>query len=196
MQKYGKPLPQSLINSACFSEPQVQLLATDIAGDLSYQPKYEEAAIWQVLDHVQDPEIPTVSIVDLGIIRCVKIEIKQITLDITPTYSGCPATDLINEMVLEAMTFAGYQDVKIRQVLSPAWTSDFITHRGRQKLKEAGIAPPKGLVTESNLIDRKIQCPHCNSENTGLISEFGSTACKALYHCNECHEAFDYFKCI
>lgn len=197
MQKYGRPSPKSLMDSTPYqNSAKEQILATDILGDLSRPLEYDETSIWQVLTQVQDPEIPTVSIVDLGIIRSVSLSLRQIFVEVTPTYSGCPATDLINDLILEALCHAGYQNIKIEQVLSPAWTSDFITSTGRKKLIDAGIAPPKGLVSKSSLIDREITCPHCNSENTRLISEFGSTACKALYQCNDCREAFDYFKCI
>lgn len=192
MQKFGKPHARSLIESPFYSH----ILATDKKGDFNFDPDFDEAAVWQLLSYVQDPEIPSVSVVDLGIVRRVDIKAKLIILDVTPTYSGCPATDLINELIIETLNYAGYQKVKINQILSPAWTSDFITQIGKDKLKAVGIAPPKGTISKANLIDRKIGCPHCGSEKTHILSEFGSTACKALYQCDACREAFDYFKCI
>lgn len=191
MQKYGKPQPSSLLTT----QFQQQILASDLKGEIQQSPKYDEESIWKLLNHVKDPEIPTVSVVDLGIVRRVDIQMPNIYLDVTPTYSGCPATDLINEQILDTLTFAGYHSVYIKQVLSPAWTTDFITSEGRKKLKAFGIAPPKA-VSKFSLVDRNVSCPHCGSVSTHLLSEFGSTACKALYQCHSCREAFDYFKCI
>ena len=171
-------------------------MATDIKGDLNHEPNYDEESIWRVLSYVQDPEIPAVSVVDLGIVRRVDVLANKIMLEVTPTYSGCPATDLINELIEESLNFAGYRQVAIKLVLSPAWTTDFITKAGKVKLKKVGIAPPKGSVNKASLIDRDIECPHCASHETHILSEFGSTACKALYQCDTCREAFDYFKCI
>ena len=197
MRKFGKPSPKPLAPSRFNQEALTgQLLVTDVQGNLKYQANYEKEAIWQVLSQVQDPEIPSVSILDLGIVRHISVHMRQITLAVSPTYSGCPATDLINDLIMEAMEGAGYQNVNIKQALSPAWSSDFITPEGREKLKAVGIAPPKGMVSKASLIDRDIPCPHCESQDTRLLSEFGSTACKALYQCNDCREAFDYFKCI
>jgi ring-1,2-phenylacetyl-CoA epoxidase subunit PaaD len=192
MQKFGRPSAKSLIESPFLA----QVLVTDMQGDLNYEPIYDDDTIWQLLTYVQDPEIPTVSVVDLGIVRSVVIDGKQVILGVTPTYSGCPATELINDLITQTLNFAGYHSIKINQVLSPAWTTDFITQAGREKLKAFGIAPPKGSVNKTSLIDRDIECPHCASTNTHIVSEFGSTACKALYQCDSCREAFDYFKCI
>lgn len=192
MQKFGRPSAKSLIESPLLS----QVLATDVQGDLNYEPIYEEETIWQLLRYVQDPEIPTVSVVDLGIVRNVRIDDKQVILGVTPTYSGCPATELINDLITEALNIAGYRFIKINQLLSPAWTTDFITQAGKDKLKAFGIAPPKGSVNKTSLVDRDIECPRCGSAKTHVLSEFGSTACKALYQCDSCREAFDYFKCI
>lgn len=152
-----------------------------------------------ILETVTDPEVPVLSITDLGIVRDVTLTGDKVLVTITPTYSGCPAMDVISMNIRMALLEAGFKDISIRQVLSPAWTTDWISEEGRQKLKAYGIAPPhySQSVCEPELFGREeaIQCPHCNSYNTRLVSQFGSTACKALYQCNECKEPFDYFKC-
>jgi ring-1,2-phenylacetyl-CoA epoxidase subunit PaaD len=158
-------------------------------------------AVWAILETVSDPEIPVLSIVDLGIIRDVEIvqdengnQITKVT--ITPTYSGCPAMDLIRVQIKMAMNAAGLNQLKIEQSLSPAWTTDWITEKGKQQLKAYGIAPPIGKSFDNAYLeDLVIECPQCNSRNTSLVSAFGSTACKALFKCNDCKEPFDYFKC-
>lgn len=159
-------------------------------------------AVWAILETVNDPEIPVLSITDLGIVRNVSINHQTesnnpiITITITPTYSGCPAMDLIRVQINMAMIAAGFHQIKIEQSLSPAWTTDWITENGKQQLKAYGIAPPVGKSLDiAYLEDLVIECPQCNSTNTILIAEFGSTACKALFKCNDCKEPFDYFKC-
>ncbi|MEP6675041.1 MAG: 1,2-phenylacetyl-CoA epoxidase subunit PaaD [Ferruginibacter sp.] len=159
----------------------------------------EEQKIWQILEEVVDPEIPVLSVIDLGIIRDVKLlnsgspsGAGGIEIIITPTYSGCPAMDMIAMNIKFAMIEHGYKNVIITSVLSPAWTTDWMTEAGKIKLKEYGIAPPGKLSDQS---DESIECPQCHSHNTKLISEFGSTACKSLYQCNDCKEPFDHFKC-
>lgn len=163
--------------------------------------------IWQILESVMDPEVPVLSIIDLGIVRDVKIDSsnlppgRQVKINITttPTYTGCPAMDVINMNIRLALIETGFTNIEIKTVLSPAWTTDWMTEQGKQKLKAYGIAPPnpKQIVCTTDIFQEKeaIQCPHCNSYNTQLISRFGSTACKALYKCNDCQEPFDYFKC-
>jgi ring-1,2-phenylacetyl-CoA epoxidase subunit PaaD len=155
--------------------------------------------IWGVLQTVPDPEIPVLSVVDLGLVRQVRIDDDDIArVDLSPTYSGCPATDVIRASVVEALRNAGFERVEVRDVLSPPWTSDWITAEGREKLREYGIAPPAESVASKRLIGRPspaIACPRCNSQRTTRTSEFGSTPCKALYRCEECLEPFDYFKC-
>lgn len=159
--------------------------------------------IWAVLEEVCDPEVPVLSVIDLGIIREVKITPvngeERIEVVITPTYSGCPAMDVIRMNIRMELLQHGYKHVQITTVLSPAWTTDWMTESGKQKLKEFGIAPPnpKQQVCNTQLFseDEAVQCPHCHSYNTRRISEFGSTACKSLYQCNDCQEPFDYFKC-
>jgi ring-1,2-phenylacetyl-CoA epoxidase subunit PaaD len=149
--------------------------------------------IWQILETVCDPEVPVLTITDLGIVRDVKIVDELVEVVITPTYTGCPAMDMIAMNIRLALIENGYSNIKITSVLSPAWTTDWMTETGKQKLKEYGIAPPKGNA-ETIAVDG-IECPQCKSINTKLISEFGSTACKALYKCEDCKEPFDYFKC-
>jgi ring-1,2-phenylacetyl-CoA epoxidase subunit PaaD len=148
--------------------------------------------IWQILETVCDPEVPVLTITDLGIIRDVKINDVEVEVIITPTYTGCPAMDMIAMNIKLALIENGYTNIKITSVLSPAWTTDWMSEAGKRKLKEYGIAAPnkKNAITADD-----IKCPQCNSTNTRLISEFGSTACKALYQCNDCKEPFDYFKC-
>jgi len=149
------------------------------------------------LSEVPDPEIPVLSITDLGIVRDVNIN-SEVVVDLTPTYSGCPATEFIEKSVLDALHSRGIDHVSIRRVLSPPWTTDWISDAGRRKLKAYGIAPPMPGVGKRELLQgtRSIACPQCDSLNTSLVSEFGSTACKAHYKCTDCLEPFEYFKCI
>lgn len=157
------------------------------------------ADIWSLLYEVTDPEIPVLSIIDLGIVRDVQLkEEGKVEVTITPTYSGCPAMDVINMQIRMQLLSHGLQQVTIKQVLSPAWTTDWMTEAGKQKLLAYGIAPPHHTQQVCNTMlfaEEAVQCPHCQSWHTRRISEFGSTACKALYQCNSCHEPFDYFKC-
>jgi ring-1,2-phenylacetyl-CoA epoxidase subunit PaaD len=155
--------------------------------------------ILDILAHVPDPEVPVLSVLDLGIIRDVVEHDNHTTeIFITPTYTGCPAMDAIATNIRMEMAANGYGQVKITTVLSPAWTTDWMSEEGKQKLKSYGIAPPlpKQQACRSELFaEEAVPCPHCNSFHTTRISEFGSTACKALYQCNDCKEPFDYFKC-
>ena len=164
---------------------------TDTSGEIKN--------IWKVLEQVYDPEVPVLSVIDLGIIRDVKLNSDEAEITITPTYTGCPAMDVISMNIRLALISHGYKNVKVRQALSPAWTTDWMSEKGKHKLKEYGIAPPnpKQQVCNDKLFaaDEAVQCPHCNSYHTHRISEFGSTACKALYQCDDCKEPFDYFKC-
>ncbi len=153
-------------------------------------------AIWKLMDEVYDPEIPVLSITDLGIIKNIKINKDQIEITVTPTYSGCPAMDAISMNIRMALLQSGFKEIKITQQLSPAWTTDWMTEEGKQKLKAYGIAPPVGKSFDKHYLEElKVACPLCHSLNTRLISQFGSTSCKALYQCNDCKEPFDYFKC-
>jgi ring-1,2-phenylacetyl-CoA epoxidase subunit PaaD len=155
--------------------------------------------IWSLLKQVNDPEVPVLSIVDLGIVREVRTEQGAIEVIITPTYSGCPAMDVIRVNIRMILLEHGYEGIIITTVLSPAWTTDWMSEQGKEKLKAFGIAPPLSTqqVCRPALFQRQeaIACPQCNSYHTSLISEFGSTACKALYRCEDCKEPFDYFKC-
>jgi ring-1,2-phenylacetyl-CoA epoxidase subunit PaaD len=155
--------------------------------------------ILSILEEVTDPEVPVLSVIDLGIIREVKMEGDTVEVTITPTYSGCPAMDVISMNIKMELLANGFKNVRIIQSLSPAWTTEWMSERGKQKLKEYGIAPPnpKQQVCNDKLFaaDEAVQCPLCNSWHTHRISEFGSTACKALYVCDDCKEPFDYFKC-
>lgn len=155
--------------------------------------------IWQILETVVDPEVPVLTITDLGIVRDVRISGSEVEIVITPTYTGCPAMDMIAMNIRLALLEHGYQSIKITSVLSPVWTTDWMTEDGKRKLKEYGIAPPnpRQQVCNNDLFAaaEAVQCPHCNSYHTHRISEFGSTACKALYQCDDCKEPFDYFKC-
>ncbi len=151
-----------------------------------------------VLMHVTDPEIPVLTIQDLGIYQGFDVEGDKIIVKITPTYTGCPAMDMISVNVKSAMQDAGYSNVEVKLVLSPTWSTDMISEDGLRKMKEYGIAPPVEKTTDKSYLTgehRPIPCPQCNSKNTEVISQFGSTACKALYKCLDCKEPFDYFKC-
>lgn len=144
-----------------------------------------------------DPEVPVVSVVDLGIVRALEIQGSTLHVVVTPTYSGCPATEVIERDIEQALHQAGFY-ARLERRLTPAWTSDWITPRGREELRQFGIAPPAGSASKRSLLgeDSEIRCPQCNSANTERLSEFGSTACKALHRCKDCREPFDYFKCI
>ena len=153
---------------------------------------------WQVLEAVPDPEIPVLSIVELGIVREVLWQEDHLRVSITPTYSGCPATDLIREQVSHALADAGFDAAQVQEVISPAWTTDWISEAGREKLRGYGIAPPEKATGRRGLFapELAIHCPRCDSQTTERVSEFGSTPCKAHYRCLECLEPFDYFKCL
>jgi ring-1,2-phenylacetyl-CoA epoxidase subunit PaaD len=181
-----------------------------------------EQKIWEILQEVKDPEVPVLSIIDLGIVRDVLLtplsisdgvdnEVRPTTplsisdgegqgvrLTITPTYSGCPAMDVISIDIRLKLMEKGYSNIIIQQQLSPPWTTDWMSEEGKRKLKEYGIAPPNAkqqFCKEEMFNEEAVQCPHCNSHHTQLISQFGSTACKSMYRCLDCKETFDYFKC-
>jgi ring-1,2-phenylacetyl-CoA epoxidase subunit PaaD len=155
--------------------------------------------IWNILKEIPDPEVPVLSVLDLGIVRNVLLQGDEVEIVITPTYSGCPAMDMIAMNIRFALLENGFKNIKITTILSPAWTTDWMSEEGKRKLKEYGIAPPnpRQQVCNNDLFapHEAVQCPQCNSYHTHLISEFGSTACKALYQCDDCKEPFDYFKC-
>jgi ring-1,2-phenylacetyl-CoA epoxidase subunit PaaD len=151
--------------------------------------------IISILSEVKDPEIPVLSICDLGILRSVEIFDEKILIQITPTYSGCPAMDTIRDDIRIALTTRGLKNIEIEEVLSPAWTTDWMSVEGKQKLAEYGIAAPALHGCLAGGEDHPESCPNCHSKNIEMISRFGSTACKALYRCLDCQEPFDYFKC-
>jgi ring-1,2-phenylacetyl-CoA epoxidase subunit PaaD len=157
-----------------------------------------EQDIWNILSEVKDPEVPVLSVIDLGIVRSVGIDGDEINVVITPTYSGCPAMNVIAMDIRLQLMEKGYRKVSIRQQLSPAWTTDWMTEEGKRKLKAFGIAPPnpkQQFCKEEMFQQEAVQCPRCDSYHTELISQFGSTACKSMYRCLDCGEAFDHFKC-
>ena len=156
--------------------------------------------ILSLLSEIPDPEIPVISIIELGVIRDITmIDNTSISLKITPTYSGCPAMKQIEDDVRKKLTENGFTNITIITIYSPPWTTDWITAEAKEKLRKYGIAPPENTTEDKSWLTGKIKsiaCPRCKSQNTKLISQFGSTACKALYQCSECLEPFDYFKCI
>ncbi|MEJ7626420.1 MAG: 1,2-phenylacetyl-CoA epoxidase subunit PaaD [Ferruginibacter sp.] len=166
-------------------------------ADLLKQKEVKD--VYDLLEEVCDPEVPVLSILDLGIVRDVIVtpsaedNDRDVTVTITPTYSGCPAMDMIAMNIRMQLLSHGYKNIKIISVLSPAWTTEWMTEKGKSKLKEYGIAAPHLLKDDSDL--HAVECPQCNSRDTKLLSQFGSTACKALYQCISCKEPFDYFKC-
>jgi ring-1,2-phenylacetyl-CoA epoxidase subunit PaaD len=153
---------------------------------------------WDVLRGIPDPEIPVISIVELGIVREVTVRGNSVEVAITPTYSGCPALHAIEEDIGARLRESGYSDVRVTQQLSPAWTTDWIDAAARERLREYGIVPPHPVrgadAHRIHIFSRGIACPRCGSEHTEKLSEFGSTACKAMYRCIDCREPFDYFK--
>jgi len=160
------------------------------------------ARAWQALGGVVDPEIPVLTVLDLGIVRDVGVVGDAVEVVITPTYSGCPATHVIEEDIRRALAAAGFAEARIRTSLSPAWTTDWMTAEGRDKLRKFGIAPPGACAPSPAKIAlfraeaAGVDCPHCGSTHTERLAAFGSTACKALYRCRDCREPFDHFKPI
>lgn len=152
---------------------------------------------WDILDRVPDPEIPVISVTELGIVRDVRAEDGGFEVVVTPTYSGCPATETIERAIRDALTAAGARTVRVRQRLSPAWTTDWIDADARERLRAWGIAPPgerPAAATQPLAFVPRVACPRCGSSDTERLSQFGSTACKALYRCRACREPFEYFK--
>lgn len=151
-----------------------------------------------ILEQVSDPEIPVLSIMDMGVVRSAVIEKDIVKVEITPTYSGCPAMDVIGEDIKTALKEAGYES-EIDLILHPAWTTDWITPKGRKALEDYGIAAPLAPEADKEVLlngKRIVKCTNCGSRNTHLVSQFGSTACKAQFQCDDCQEPFDYFKCL
>ena len=151
---------------------------------------------WDIAAEVVDPEIPALTIADLGVLRDVALNDGRVEVTITPTYSGCPAMNMITLEIELALERAGFRNSSVRTVLSPAWTTDWMSEAGRRKLREYGIAPPQAAASRRALFGvEQVACPQCGSANTEVLSEFGSTSCKALWRCKACREPFDYFKC-
>lgn len=159
-----------------------------------------EAEITNILAQIPDPEIPVITIEDLGILRGVQIDNQKVTVTITPTYSGCPAMKLIEDQIVEKLEHEGITEIEVKSELYPVWTTDWLSIEAKRKLEEYGIAPPGKATPNKSLLDpegpKTIRCPKCKSEQTTMVSQFGSTACKAHYKCDSCLEPFDYFKCI
>ncbi len=157
---------------------------------------------WDIAATVCDPEIPVLTIADLGILRNVEVtDNNKVIVTITPTYSGCPAMDAIRDDLKTAFAKEGYADVEVDLVLSPAWSTDWMTDAGKQKLQEYGIAPPSGMANAARhagpiRLTMAVKCPQCASLHTKELTRFGSTSCKALYVCQDCKEPFDYFKVL
>ncbi len=163
-------------------------------------------AIEQIIDHrllpilekISDPEIPVLSIMDMGVVRTAVINEGKVKVEITPTYSGCPAMDVIGDDIKKALNDAGFE-AEVDLILHPAWTTDWITPRGRKALEDYGIAAPLEAEADKDVLlngKRLVKCTNCGSQNTRLVSQFGSTACKAQFQCDDCQEPFDYFKCL
>ena len=155
--------------------------------------------IYAALDEIPDPEIPVISIVELGVIRDVRASGKNVEVVITPTYSGCPAMKQMEDDVRKRLKEEGFEEISIKTIYQPAWTTDWLSEEAKEKLRKYGIAPPEESTTDKGFLmgkERHVRCPRCGSEDTVMVSQFGSTACKALYKCKSCLEAFDYFKCI
>jgi len=158
-----------------------------------------EREVWEILADVPDPEIPVLNVVDLGIIRYVRLTgADRVAVGVSPTYTGCPATEVIANAIRSRLEAEGFREPKVESVLAPAWTSDWLTDSARAKLEEYGIAPPAHSVSNPKHLWREPQvaCPRCASTQTSKVSEFASTPCKALYRCATCLEPFEYFKCI
>ena len=167
---------------------------------MSNTTKHTKEQIWDLLSEIPDPEIPVISIAELGVLRKIEIVDLKVMVTITPTYTGCPAMKTFEDDIASKLIENGISNYEILTVQSPAWTTDWINEEAREKLRKFGIAPPikgtadKGILFSSE--SKSVPCPQCKSKNTNLKSQFGSTACKALYTCNDCLEPFDYFKCI
>jgi ring-1,2-phenylacetyl-CoA epoxidase subunit PaaD len=165
---------------------------------MTVESTWSKEFILDILSTVTDPEIPVLTVEDLGVIREINISPENgVEVVITPTYSGCPAMKTIEVNILATLQEAGISPAQVRTILAPPWTTDWISDAGRQKLREYGIAPPVGSPDKGTLFSDapSVDCPHCGSPHTEMISQFGSTPCKSLYKCSDCLEPFDYFKC-
>lgn len=167
---------------------------------MNYQDKYTKEQIWEFLSEIPDPEIPVITITELGVIRNVELRSDKVIITITPTYTGCPAMKLFEDEIIKKLQEEGINAIEIKLVYSPAWTTNWMSESAKEKLLNYGVAPPingtedKGILFESGT--KVVACPRCKSKNTTLKNQFGSAACKAFYQCKDCLEPFDYFKCI
>ena len=162
------------------------------------QAVHIDQSVFSILEKVSDPEIPVLSILEMGVVRSAVLHNNHVHVKITPTYSGCPAMDVIGDDIKKALVENGYT-AEVELILSPAWTTDWITPKGRKALEDYGIAAPLEPEADKDVLlhgKRLVACPQCGSTNTRLVSQFGSTACKAQFQCNDCQEPFDYFKCL
>ena len=165
-----------------------------------YTLKYTKEQVWGFLSEIPDPEIPVITIEELGVLREVEITPITVIITITPTYTGCPAMKMFEDDIITALNQKGIANVELKMIYSPAWTTDWMTDEAKEKLRAYGIAPPVNGTADKGVLfangPKIVACPRCKSEKTTLKSQFGSTACKALYTCDDCLEPFDYFKCI
>lgn len=155
-----------------------------------------ERAVWQAIESVTDPEIPVLSVIDMGIIAAVRIADRHVTVDVTPTFVGCPAVDILRENIKAALASIGEPDVDVNIVFDPPWTSERMTEAGRRKLKEIGFSPPTRGLVQLGMGDPVIPCPHCDSTRTDMESMFGPTLCRAIYYCKDCQQSFEHFKSV
>jgi ring-1,2-phenylacetyl-CoA epoxidase subunit PaaD len=165
---------------------------------MTEQIKYIDPKLFEILETVSDPEIPVLSIMEMGVVRSAEIKNGIVEVQITPTYSGCPAMDVIGDDIIKAFQEKGLE-AEVELILSPAWTTDWITPKGRLALEKYGIASPLNETADKEALlgnKKLVKCPQCGSFNTKLVSQFGSTACKAFFQCEDCLEPFDYFKCL
>ncbi|HBI00568.1 MAG TPA: phenylacetate-CoA oxygenase subunit PaaJ [Flavobacterium sp.] len=165
---------------------------------MTEQIQHIDQKLFEILEAVSDPEIPVLSIMEMGVVRSAKLQDGIVNVQITPTYSGCPAMDVIGDDIIKAFQEKGLE-AKVELVLSPAWTTDWITPKGRLALEKYGIASPLNETADKEALlgnKKLVKCPQCGSFNTKLVSQFGSTACKAFFQCEDCLEPFDYFKCL
>lgn len=171
------------------SAERIPLVSPEQAELIQRRTDSTDGELWDLLDQVKDPEIPAISLFELGVLRDISRDGNRVKVVITPTYSGCPAMETMSADIHSVLSGAGFSEVQVEMSLSPAWTTDWMTPEACEKLRNYGIAPPQPELEE-------ISCPHCRSQHVERVSEFGSTACKALYRCRDCAEPFDYFKQI
>ncbi len=176
-----------MVSQTVAERDRISVLPAEEFDRRQRREKASHPELWRLLDQVEDPEIPVISIWELGVLQDITLDGETVVVTITPTYSGCPAMDVIREDIAQALSAGGYARHRVQARLSPAWSSLWMDDAARQRLREYGIAPP----AEGPMLPA---CPHCGSPNVKLVSEFGSTACKALFQCQACREPFDHFK--